>query len=483
MTRGTVIDPDIEEQEEAEDSPEEVRADVEGPRSRRALLAGIAAAAGAVVAQAAAMPLPAGAANGSSVKVGQTNSGTAATTVNNTAHSASATGLIGRTTWTGTAGSSSGVYGESKGTDGIGVQGKAATGINARGVLGRAAHGIGVRGQGGTRGVWGSGGTYGVYGDSGFYGVYGSGSYYGVYGTGPDVGVNGSSGTGGYGVWGTGGAVGVRGEGGTDGVYASGDTHGVFGFSGGNYGVYGQTGSGGTAVYGAGGIYGVRGNGSTAGLYGTGFYGAYTNGTTYGTYGYSGTGYGVYGATASGYAGWFAGTVHVNGTLSKTAGSFKIDHPQEPGRRYLVHSFVEGPERLNVYRGTIELDARGRATVRLPRYFEAANRDPSYQLTALDAAAPALHVARRIQGNRFVIAGGAPGQTVCWQVTAARDDAWAQRNPLRVEPLKAKGDRGRYLNPEVFGKPRSAGINHVVPLKAPRLRKRKLLPKLHLRSA
>jgi hypothetical protein len=129
------------------------------------------------------------------------------------------------------------------------------------------------------------------------------------------------------------------------------------------------------------------------------------------------------------------------------------------------------------------LNARGRATVRLPRHFGAANKEPSYQPTPIGAAAPSLHVAKGVEGNRFSIAGGAAGQTVCWQVTAARDDAWAQRNPLRVEPLKARADRGRYLNPEVFGRPRSAGINHVAPRKATRVRKPKLLPKPHLRSA
>jgi hypothetical protein len=494
MTRGTLIDPDIEGQDRAEGPSEDIQAVVEAPRSRRALLAGVAAAAGAFVAQAATAPLPAGAANGSNVKVGQTNTGTAPTTVNNTVHSASAIGLIGRTTWTGTAASSSGVYGESKGTNGIGVQGKAATGTTARGVLGRATEGIGVRGQGGAEGVWGTGGNYGVHGDtpsSTGYGVYGTGGGYGVYGNGSTYGVFASSAN--TGVYGNGtnyGAVGVAGSsgwgvygyGGTVGVYASGGTYGLFG-SGSSYAVYGSVNSGGIAVYGTGGTYGVLANGTSYGVFGSGPFGTYGNGASYGALGYSSSGIGVYGTTSTGYAGWFQGALHVNGTLSKTAGSFMIDHPKEPQRRYLIHSFVEGPERLNVYRGTIKLNSRGRATVRLPRYFGAANKEPSYQLTPVGAAAPSLHIAKEVEGNRFVIAGGAAGQTVCWQVTAARDDAWAQKNPLRVEPLKARADRGKYLNPEVFGRPRSAGINQVARLKTTRVRKPKSLPKPHFRSA
>ncbi len=64
------------------------------------------------------------------------------------------------------------------------------------------------------------------------------------------------------------------------------------------------------------------------------------------------------------------GNVHVAGTLTKNAGSFKIDHPLDPGRKYLSHSFVESPDMMNVYNGNVTLDANGRATVKLPEYFE-----------------------------------------------------------------------------------------------------------------
>jgi hypothetical protein len=369
--------------------------------TRRSLLAGLAGAASAIAVQAAGAPLPVGAASGSTAKAGRTNTATDPTTFQNTRHAANARGLRGRTTWTGTAAQSAGVEGESKGTDGIGVFGKASNGTGARAVLGISNTGTGVRGQGERIGVYGDGvGTSGIGVEgSGRFGVYAHSAVNGGIGilaraTGPALTSTGVS---------------------ADGVYA-----------------------------------GVTGSGNSMGVMGS-----------------STNGHAIRGeSSGSGYAGFFThrvrvlGDVSMTGNLSKAGGTFQVDHPLEPERRYLIHSFVEGPERLNVYRGTAKLNAKGRVTVRLPRYFEAANREPSYQLTAVGAAAPNLHVAKGVAGNRFVIAGGPAGLTVCWQVTAARDDAWARQHPIRPEQLKRKADRGRYLQPEAHGKPRSAGIDH-----------------------
>ena len=76
-------------------------------------------------------------------------------------------------------------------------------------------------------------------------------------------------------------------------------------------------------------------------------------------------GIGVYGyapfSTGYAYAGYFAGNVHVAGTLTKSSGSFKIDHPLAPENRYLSHSFVESPDMKNIYDGVILLDDKGEA--------------------------------------------------------------------------------------------------------------------------
>src|SRR6202023_673525 len=102
--------------------------------------------------------------------------------------------------------------------------------------------------------------------------------------------------------------------------------------------------------------------------------------------GYSTNGYAVYASGSGPYAGYFAGNANVTGnlsvggTLSKAAGSFKIDHPLDPENKYLYHSFVESPDMMNIYNGNVVLDANGQAIVQMPDWFEALNQDFRYQL-------------------------------------------------------------------------------------------------------
>jgi hypothetical protein len=150
---------------------------------------------------------------------------------------------------------------------------------------------------------------------------------------------------------------------------------------------------------------------------------------------------GVLGYNPAGLAGLFIGNVQVNGTLSKSAGSFRIDHPLEPRTKYLQHSFVESPDMKNVYDGVVRTDGRGYATVRLPRYFEALNRDFRYQLTpvgreAWDARAG---IWQEIRANQFVIRSE-PNTRISWQVTGIRKDAYANANRIDVEVDKADAD-------------------------------------------
>jgi hypothetical protein len=216
-----------------------------------------------------------------------------------------------------------------------------------------------------------------------------------------------------------------------------------------------------------GGYYGVIGQVSSTGLGGyTGVIGqVYGSGTKYGVYGYAfgnDTNYGVYGYGAGGvtnYAGYFSGNVHVNGTLSKAAGSFKIDHPLDPAGKTLSHSFVESPDMMNVYNGNAVLDAGGTAWVEMPEWFEALNRDFRYQLTCIGGFAP-VYVGSEMTGNRFQIAGGTAGLKVSWQVTGIRQDAYANAHRIPVEEIKTAKDQGRYLNPEAFGMPESMGVGY-----------------------
>jgi hypothetical protein len=244
--------------------------------------------------------------------------------------------------------------------------------------------------------------------------------------------------------------------------------------SGGGAGVYGDTSSTGWGVYGDGGSSGTAGveGTSSSNTFGYGVYGTNTNGGT-GVRGEGGIGVAAlctaaYGAALVAYAapgvtsynaGYFTGDVTVTGTLTKGAGSFLIDHPLDPANKTLEHSFVESPERKNVYDGMGTADTNGVLVVDLPAYFEALNRDFRYQLTPIGSAAPHLHVRREFSQGSFIIAGAAPGQRISWQVTGNRKDAFALSTPLVVERDKPNDERGLYFHPDAFGEPPEKSVH------------------------
>ena len=178
-----------------------------------------------------------------------------------------------------------------------------------------------------------------------------------------------------------------------------------------------------------------------------------------GVIGMSDSGKAVYGIAGAGYAGYFEGKMHVNGTLTKAGGSFKIDHPLDPANKYMSHSFVESPDMLNIYNGNVTLDSAGTAIVTLPAWFEALNEEFRYQLTAVGAPGPNLYVAEEITNNSFTIAGGSPGMKVSWLVTGIRHDAWANAHRIPVEQDKPPKERGTYLHPAELSQPRSIGVD------------------------
>jgi len=145
-----------------------------------------------------------------------------------------------------------------------------------------------------------------------------------------------------------------------------------------------------------------------------------------------------------------SGNLNVSGTLTKGGGSFKIDHPLDPANKYLYHSFVESPDMMDVYNGNVVTDKRGVATVVLPDYFEALNRDFRYQLTVIGQFAQAI-VGKEISDGRFVIRTNRPEVKVSWQVTGIRQDAYANAHRIQVEEEKPPQEQGRFLHPELFG--------------------------------
>jgi hypothetical protein len=139
--------------------------------------------------------------------------------------------------------------------------------------------------------------------------------------------------------------------------------------------------------------------------------------------------------------------VYVRGWLNKPAGSFLIDHPLDPKNKVLRHSFVESPEMRNIYEGTVLMGENGEAVVKLPAYFEALNKDFRCQLTCVGGYAP-VYVKEEVKDNKFVIAGGTPGQKVYWMVTGTRQDAFALKNPMVVEEEKGTGTAKKYTKGE-----------------------------------
>jgi hypothetical protein len=145
----------------------------------------------------------------------------------------------------------------------------------------------------------------------------------------------------------------------------------------------------------------------------------------------------------------------VNGTLAKAGGSFKIDHPLDPRNKYLYHSFVESPDMMNVYNGNVTTGTDGYATIALPDYFEALNRDFRYQLTVIDdsddmAVFPQAKVVREVANNQFAIRSSRGNLKVSWQVTGIRHDAWAEKNRIPNSVDKVGAEKGKLLHPEVF---------------------------------
>jgi len=151
------------------------------------------------------------------------------------------------------------------------------------------------------------------------------------------------------------------------------------------------------------------------------------------------------------------GNLAVTGSVSKSSGSFKIDHPLDPENKYLYHSFVESPDMMNVYNGNVILDNNGETIVTLPDYFEALNMEYRYQLTCIGSFAQ-VYISEEIVSNSFKISGGVSGLKVSWQVTGIRQDPYANQNRIQVEVEKTEEEKGHSLHYEGYNQPYKKSI-------------------------
>ena len=142
----------------------------------------------------------------------------------------------------------------------------------------------------------------------------------------------------------------------------------------------------------------------------------------------------------------------ISGSFSKGSGSFQIDHPLESKKdtHYLRHSFVEGPQADNIYRGVVTLSS-GTATINLDTVsgmtegtFVLVNTNVScFTSNESDWTA----VKGSVSGNILTITAqdNASTATVSWMVVGERHDAHVKDSntdmfdddgKLIVEPLK-----------------------------------------------
>lgn len=127
------------------------------------------------------------------------------------------------------------------------------------------------------------------------------------------------------------------------------------------------------------------------------------------------------------------GSLQVPGALSKGSGTFLIDHPLDPLNKNLRHGFVEAPEYLNIYRGTVDLEG-GRMAVDI---------DAAFGMTDGTFAALNVEVCVFVQtqygpekvwveapadSGKFVICSENPESTatVAFMVTGRRNDAFVR---------------------------------------------------------
>jgi hypothetical protein len=142
------------------------------------------------------------------------------------------------------------------------------------------------------------------------------------------------------------------------------------------------------------------------------------------------------------------GNVTISGSISKGSGSFRIDHPLKPDTHHLVHSFIEGPQADNIYRGKAAL-VDGAATVNL----DDAARMTEGTFVALNGNIQCFTtnetgwtaVRGTVSGNILAIEAqdSACTDTVSWLVIGERHDqhmldtAWTdEQGRIIVEPEK-----------------------------------------------
>ena len=139
--------------------------------------------------------------------------------------------------------------------------------------------------------------------------------------------------------------------------------------------------------------------------------------------------------------------------------AFTMDHPLDPTNKTLMHAAIESNEVMNMYSGNVVTDANGKATVSLPDYYEALNKDSRYQLTVIGSFAQAI-ISKKINNNKFEIATSQPNIEVSWEVKGVRNDKHMQKFPFVAVEEKSAAQKGRYIDPAAYNQPESKRVSY-----------------------
>jgi predicted lipoprotein with Yx(FWY)xxD motif len=154
------------------------------------------------------------------------------------------------------------------------------------------------------------------------------------------------------------------------------------------------------------------------------------------------------------------GKVWVNGDFTVVgAKAFTMDYPLDPTNKTLMHAAVESNEVMNFYSGNVTTDASGKATVSLPEYFEAINKDFRYQLTVVGTFAQAI-ISKEVSNNKFEIATNQPNVKVSWEVKGVRNDAHMRKFPFVAVEEKSAAQKGKYIDPAAYNQPESKRVSY-----------------------
>jgi len=175
----------------------------------------------------------------------------------------------------------------------------------------------------------------------------------------------------------------------------------------------------------------------------------------------------IYGNGNGEVSGWFRATA-----IWAEVKNFLIDHPLDPEKKLLRHTSVESPEALLIYRGKVQIEASGEASVEMPDYFPALALEEEATIHTTAVGRPFLSGAEWNPGHASFVVYGEPGREVSWQVLADRDDPTIHLRQAPVEIEKGVGefgklcDRGFYLTPEAYGQPRERSTHYKWELEA-----------------